>query len=150
MFCNCLLAALALIIVHSIYKGQLMQDLATPLVMRMHNCKTGAAYVGQYPIQHFNKIIWVKSLYAAIPKNTFSFYQPHSLCSVFISQFCWKQTSNARDSALEAKPSVKFVWFLYPSLTVDLCRNCLSLNEPGMGSFLWVKTQNRCFSTFYP
>ena len=50
MFCYCLLA---LIIVHYIHIGQLMQALAGLLVMRMHNFKTDVAYVRQYPYPAF-------------------------------------------------------------------------------------------------
>ena len=40
-----LLAALALIIVHSVYKGQLVRALVAPLVMRMCTLSRGVAYV---------------------------------------------------------------------------------------------------------
>ena len=40
-----LLATLALIIVHSIYKGQLVWASAAPLVMRICNLSIGVAYV---------------------------------------------------------------------------------------------------------
>ena len=40
-----LLATLALIIVHSIYKGHLMEDSAAPLVLHMHNQSRCVAYI---------------------------------------------------------------------------------------------------------
>ena len=44
-FCYRLLAALALIIVYSIYIGQLVRASAAPLVMRMRNCQRDVANV---------------------------------------------------------------------------------------------------------
>ena len=44
-----LLAALALIIVHSIYLGQPVRASAAPLVVRVCNLSGGVVYVRQYP-----------------------------------------------------------------------------------------------------
>ena len=56
-FCYHLLAAMALIIGHSIYIGQLMQASTAPLITRMGKHQRGVAYVRQNPYPAFELFV---------------------------------------------------------------------------------------------